>query len=160
MINKDKVGALFFLVLSLFYGLMIFNIPLNIMAKEAAFTARTVPVALAVGGISISLLILFLPSADAGGRDSIIKTFSGFNWKRAGLLLGLMIFYGLILKLAGFIISSIIFLFVGFRILGEQRVKILLLASIPFVVVFWFLLNKILGVYLAPGSIFFFLGGK
>ncbi len=67
-----------------------------------------------------------------------------------------MIFYGLIIKLAGFIISTILFLIVGFRILGERRVKILLLASIPFVVVFWFLLNRILGVYLEPGVLFFF----
>ncbi len=154
--SRDKVGALFFLVLSLFYGLMTFNIPLNMMAKKAFFTARTVPITVAVCGIIISLLLLILPSADADGRNSIIKTFSGFNWKRAGLLLLLMIFYGLIIKLAGFIISTILFLIVGFRILGERRVKILLLASIPFVVVFWFLLNRILGVYLEPGVLFFF----
>jgi putative tricarboxylic transport membrane protein len=158
--SKDKVGALFFLVLSLFYGLMTFNIPLNVMAEKAFFTARTVPVTLAVFGIIISLLLLILPSPDADGRNSIMKTFRGFNWKRAGLLLVLMILYGLIIKLAGFIISTILFLIVGFRILGERRVKILLLASIPFVIVFWFLLNKILGVYLEPGSLFFFLGGK
>lgn len=158
--NKDRIGALFFLVLSLFYGLMTFKIPLNVMAKTASFTARTVPITLAVCGIIISLLILILPSPDADGRNTIIKTFRGFKWKRAGLLLVLMIFYGLIIKLAGFIISTILFLIVGFRILGEKRVKILLLASIPFVVVFWFLLNKILGIYLEPGSLFFFLGGK
>ncbi len=155
--SKDTVGALFFLVLSLLYGLMTFNIPLNVMAKKAFFTARTVPTTLAVFGIIISLLLLILPSPDADGRNSIIKTFRGFKWKRAGLLLASMIFYGLIIKLVGFIISTILFLIVGFRILGEQRVKILLLASIPFVVVFWFLINKILGVYLEPGSLFFFL---
>ena len=158
--NKDRIGALFFLVLSLFYGLMTFKIPLNVMAKTASFTARTVPITLAVCGIIISLLILILPSPDADGRNTIIKTFRGFKWKRAGLLLVLMIFYGLIIKLAGFIISTILFLIVGFRILGEKRVKILLLASIPFVVVYWFLLNKILVIYLEPGSLFFFLGGK
>ncbi len=158
--SKDKVGALFFLVLSLFYGLMTFNIPLHAMAKKAFFTARTVPITLAVCGIIISLLLLILPSPDADGRNSTIQAFRGFNWKRAGLLLVLMILYGLIIKLAGFIISTILFLVVGFRILGERRIKILLLASIPFVIVFWFLLNKILGVYLEPGSLFFFLGGK
>lgn len=158
--NKDRIGALFFLVLSLFYGLMTFSIPLNEMAKTAVFTARTVPLTLAVCGIIISLLILILPSSDADGKNTLIKTFRGFEWKRAGLLLVLMVVYGLIIKPAGFIISTILFLIVGFRILGEKRVKILLLASIPFVVVFWFLLNKILGIYLEPGRLFFFLGGK
>jgi len=158
--KKDRIGALFFLVLSLFYGLMTFSIPLNAMAKTAAFTARTVPLTLAVCGIIISLLILILPSSDADGKNTLIKTFRGFKWKRAGLLLVLMVVYGLIIKPAGFIISTILFLIVGFRILGEKRVKVLLLASIPFVVVFWFLLNKILGIYLEPGRLFFFLGGK
>ena len=135
--SKNTVGALFFLVLSLFYGLMTFTIPLNLMARNAVFTARTVPITLAVCGIIISLLLLILPSSDADGRNTFIKAFRGFKWKQAVLLLALMIFYSFIIKLAGFIISTILFLIVGFRILGEQRVKILLLASIPFVVVFW-----------------------
>jgi len=158
--SRDKIGALFFLVLSLFYGLMTFAIPLNVMARTAVFTARTVPFALAVGGIIISLLILVLPSPDADGRNSIIGTIRGFKWKQVALLLALMVFYSLIIKLAGFIVSTILFLIVGFRILGEKRIRILLLASIPFVVAFWFLINRILGVYLEPGSMFFFLGGK
>lgn len=157
--SKNTVGALFFLVLSLFYGLMAFTIPLNIMAKNAVFTARTVPITLAVCGIIISLLLLILPSSDTDGRNTFIKAFRGFKWKQAGLLLALMIFYSFIIKLVGFIISTILFLIVGFRILGEQRVKILLLASIPFVLVFWFLINKILGVYLEPGTLFYFLRG-
>jgi len=158
--NKDKIGALFFLVLSLFYGLATLAIPLNVMARTAVFTARTVPFALAVGGIIISLLILILPSIDADGKNSVTRTLRGLKWKPVVSLLALMIFYSLIIKLAGFIISTSLFLIVGFRILGEKRIKILLLASIPFVVLFWFLISKILGVYLEPGSVFYFLGVK
>jgi putative tricarboxylic transport membrane protein len=157
--SKDKVGALFFLALSLFYGSMIFKIPLNVMAETAFLTARTVPITIAVFGIIISLLILILPSRDTDGKGDIVKTFRGFEWKRAGLLLVLMILYGLLIKVAGFIASTILFLIAGFRILGEKRIKILLVASIPFVIVFWFLLNKILGIYLEPGILFSFLRG-
>jgi putative tricarboxylic transport membrane protein len=158
--SRDKVGALFFLVLSLFYGLMAFRIPLNVMAETAVLTARTVPITIAVFGTVISLLILILPARDTEGRHDIIKTFRGFEWKRAGLLLVLMILYGLIIKVVGFIVSTILFLIAGFRILGEKRVKILLVASIPFVIAFWFLLSRILGIYLEPGSLFSFLKGK
>ena len=155
--SRDKVGALFFLLLSLAYGLMTFTIPLNVMARTAVFTARTVPFALAVGGIIISLLILILPSRDPDGSKSVIEV---FKWKQAALLLALIIAYSLIIKFAGFIVSSILFLIAGFRILGEKRTKILLLASIPFVVAFWFLINRVLGVYLEPGSVFFLIGGR
>jgi len=158
--SRDKVGALFFLLLSLDYGLMTFTIPLNVMARTAVFTARTVPFALAVGGIIISLLILILPSRDPDGSKSVIEVFRGFKWKQAALLLALIIAYSLVLKFAGFIVSSILFLIAGFRILGEKRTKILLLASIPFVVAFWFLINRVLGVYLEPGSVFFLIGGR
>ena len=158
--SRDKVGALFFLLLSLAYGLMTFTIPLNVMARTAVFTARTVPFALAVGGIIISLLILILPSRDPDGSKSVTEAFRGFKWKRAALLLALIIAYSLIIKFAGFIVSSILFLIAGFRILGEKRTKILLLASIPFVVAFWFLINRVLGVYLEPGSVFFLIGGR
>jgi len=130
------------------------------MARTAVFTARTVPFALAVGGIIISLLILILPSIDADGKNSVTRTLRGLKWKPVVSLLALMIFYSLTIKLAGFIISTSLFLIVGFRILGEKRIKILLLASIPFVVLFWFLISKILGVYLEPGSVFYFLGVK
>jgi putative tricarboxylic transport membrane protein len=156
--SRDKVGALFFLVLSLAYGAMTFNIPLTLMARTAVFTARTVPFALAIGGTVISLLILILPSRDPDGSKSVVEIFRGFNWKKAALLLALIVVYSLIIKFVGFIVSSILFLIGGFRILGEKRTKILLLASVPFVVAFWFLLNKILGVYLEPGSLFYLIG--
>ncbi|MEA1911628.1 MAG: tripartite tricarboxylate transporter TctB family protein [Spirochaetota bacterium] len=157
--SKNTVGALFFLAVSLFYGLMSFTIPLNLMAKKAVFTARTVPITLAVLGTVISLILLILPSPDADGRNTFIKEFRGFKWKEPVLLLGLMIVYSFIIKSMGFIISTVLFLIVGFRILGEQRVKILFLASIPFVLAFWFLISKILGVYLEPGTLFYFLRG-
>jgi putative tricarboxylic transport membrane protein len=157
--SKDKVGALFFLVLSLFYGLNTFAIPLNKMARTAVFTARTLPLALTILGVAISLLILILPSSNQE-RFSIAEIFRGLKWKQAGLLLGLMIAYSLVIKPIGFILSTNLFLIAGFRILGEKRVKILLLASIPFVIAFWFLINRILGVYLEPGTAFFYLGGR
>jgi putative tricarboxylic transport membrane protein len=62
------------------------------------------------------------------------------------------------MKWIGFIISSILFLLVGFYILGERRIKRMLLASIPLVVMLWFIMSSLLGVYIAPGELFYILG--
>ncbi len=155
--TKDKVGAIFFLILSLVYGLLAFRIP--VIDEEEVFTAQTLPHALAICGIVISALILFLPAATPGKKDKASEAFRGLNWGRVIQLAVLMIFYGVGLKWIGFIISTSLFLIGGYWILGERRIKILLLASVPLVLVFWILLTKLLGVYLSPGELFSFLGG-
>jgi putative tricarboxylic transport membrane protein len=75
-----------------------------------------------------------------------------------GLLVGIMIFYGLTLRLLGFVISSIIFLVAGFTILGERRWWLIFVGSVPLVLFIWFLMSQILGMYIAPGEIFYMMG--
>lgn len=157
LMNKEKVGALFFLILSIGYGILAFDIPLTFVGEDEVFTAQTLPIALAIAGTIISLLILILPSTKQDGSDNISAAFRDLDWKRVGLLTVLMIFYGLTIRSLGFILSTSLFLIGGFRVLGERRIKILLLASVPIVLVFWFLMTRILGVYLDPGSLYFFL---
>ena len=79
-------------------------------------------------------------------------------WVPALLLVGLMALYGLVIKWLGFILASILFLLAGFRILGERRIKRMLIAAVPLVVVLWLLMSRLLGVYIAPGEIFYLLG--
>ena len=155
--SKDKVGALFFLILSIVYGVLAFDIPLMFGGEDEVFTARTLPFALSICGIVISLLILFLPSGSSDSKAKVTEAFRGLNWKRVIQLAVLMILYGLTIRWLGFIISTSLFLICLYRLLGERRIQVLLVASVPLVVVFWFLMTKILGVYLAPGEIFFFL---
>ena len=69
-----------------------------------------------------------------------------------------MIFYSITLRFLGFVISSIIFLVGGFYILGERRIWLLFIGSIPLVLFIWFLMGHILGMYIAPGEIFYLLG--
>jgi putative tricarboxylic transport membrane protein len=69
-----------------------------------------------------------------------------------------MIFYGLVLKWLGFVLASILFLMFGFYILDERGVVKMLLVAVPLVLVLWFLMAKLLGVYIAPGEIFYLLG--
>lgn len=156
--NREKVGALFILALSLGYGAMAFKIQLIFLSQGDTLTARTMPYVLSVAGIVISLLILILPSFEKEKALSAKAVLSGLDWKRVGWLVGLMIVYSLAITWVGFSIASIIFLAVGFMILGERNIKLILLASVPLVVALWALLSKVLGMYIAPGEIFYMLG--
>ena len=77
---------------------------------------------------------------------------------RVPILLVMMIFYGMTLRFLGFVISSTLFLCGGFYILGERRIWLLLAGSAPLVLFIWFLMSRILGMYIAPGDIFYHLG--
>jgi putative tricarboxylic transport membrane protein len=81
------------------------------------------------------------------------------DWRRTGWLTGLMIAYSLSMPWIGFVLASIGFMAGGTMILGERNPKIILLAAIPMVLVLWFILTKILGMYIAPGELFYILGG-
>lgn len=155
---REKVGALVMLVFSMAYGLLSFKIPLSFMARNEFFTSRTMPYGLAVLGIILTLLILLLPTVDPAGKRSLKKETSGMDWGKALMLVVAMIVYGLVMKWLGFIISSVLFLMFGFYILGERRLKRMALAAIPLVVVLWFIMSSLLGVYIAPGELFYMLG--
>lgn len=155
---REKVGALLMLLFSLAYGFQATKISLSFLAQQEFFTPRTMPYALAVVGAILSLLILIMPTADPQGKKSLREETSGMDWKPAILLVGSMFVYGLVMKYLGFIIASIIFLLVGFYVLGERRPKRMVLAAIPLVLVLWAVMSLLLGVYIAPGELFYMLG--
>jgi len=155
---REKVGALIMLLFSVAYGLLATKIPLTFLSREETFTARTMPYALAAMGVFLSLAILILPTADPEGKKSLGEVTKGMDWSTAILLVVLMMAFGLTMKWLGFIIASIVFLLVGFWILGERRKKLMLLAAIPLVLVLWGIMSVLLGVYIAPGEIFYQLG--
>jgi len=155
---REKIGALLMLMFSIAYGLLAFKIPLSFMAEQEFFTSRTMPYALAVLGIILAFLILVLPTADPAGKRTLKAETKGMDWKKAIWLVVAMVIYGLTMKWLGFIIASIIFLMFGFYILGERQFKKMALAAIPLVLLLWFVMSALLGVYIAPGEIFYQLG--
>lgn len=156
--KTDKAGALILLMFSIAYGLLAFKIPLTFLAQRETFNARTMPFALGIIGTLLSFLILVLPSGQTDEKEEIKDAFRGLDWSRVGLLIGIMIFYSITLRFLGFVISSIIFLMGGFYILGERRIWLLFIGSVPLVLFIWFLMSRILGMYIAPGEIFYLLG--
>lgn len=148
-LSKERIGALFFLVISIFYGFYASEIKLYPGDELEPITARTLPYVLSILGVAFSFVLL----VTGKGKSSTIMT-RGLDWQPVVILMSLTLIYGLALDWLGFFISTILFLIGGFRTLGEKRIKILLLVSIPFVFIFWFSLTQLLDIYLAPGRIF------
>lgn len=155
---REKLGALLILLFSIGYGLLATRIPLTFLSSQETFTARTMPYALSVLGVIFSIAIIVLPTGDPSGRKSLAEETEGMDWITAILLVILMFLFGLSLKWLGFILASILFLLVGFWILGERRKKLMLFSAIPLVLVLWVIMSILLGVYIAPGEIFYQLG--
>lgn len=155
---REKLGALIMLMVSIGYGISAFSIQLTFLAEQEMFNSRTMPIALSAVGILLSLAILILPTVDPEGRMPLIEVIHDMDWKRTNLLIVSMIIYGLVMKWIGFILASIIFLIICFRILGETRKKRILLSAIPLVCILWVIMSSLLGVYIAPGELFYMLG--
>ena len=148
-VTKERIGALFFLVLSLVYGYFGYGIKLYPGDELEAMTARTLP--LILSGLGIAFALVLLVTGNKPGAGGNIKA---LDWKPVILLMVLSLLYGFTLDWLGFLLSTTLFLIAGFRILGEKRIKILLLVAVPFVFIFWFGLTQLLEIYLAPGRIF------
>jgi len=148
-LTKERIGALFFLALSIIYGYYGSEIRLYPGDELEPMTARTMPYFLSLMGIGFSLVLLI-----TGKKHDLDDHDQSREWIPVVLLISLTLLYGLTLDWLGFIASTILFLIGGFRILGEKRWRILLQVSIPFVLVFWFGLTQLLDIYLAPGRLF------
>lgn len=154
-ITKDHIGGLIFLCLSVAYGYYAQEIPLLPGEEFEPFTPQTMPNALAFlcGILSIALII-------SGSRSEEDKlTLVGLRFRLIGALVLLVVIFALALEWLGFLVSTIIFLVIGYRLLGERRPKTLFLASVPFACGLWFILTQLLDIYLAPGRLMMIFGG-
>ncbi|MFW1677157.1 tripartite tricarboxylate transporter TctB family protein [Pontibacter sp. JAM-7] len=149
-ITKDHIGGLIFLLLSATYGYYAGHIPLLPGDEFAPFHGRTLPNALAVIGLVLSTALLVTASRD---KSQTLKL-AGYHFSLVAKLLGLIVLFGLALGWLGFFVATVLFLLGGYWLLGERRIKILLLASVPFSAAIWLILTQLLDIYLAPGRVF------
>ncbi|MCX4030092.1 tripartite tricarboxylate transporter TctB family protein [Endozoicomonas sp. SM1973] len=154
MLTTDRIGGMVFLALSLGYGYCTTLIPDYPGSEFEPVTAKTFPYILSVLGCIVAFCLLVVPA-----QNNDKKHTQPFNWYTTLALLLAMAVYGLIVDWIGFILATILFLITGYRILGEKRLKVLSLASIPVVIAFWLFLTQALDVYLASGRLFDGLGG-
>lgn len=160
MLSKEKCGAMVMLVFSMAYGYQATNMPLTFMAAQESFNSKTLPIGLAITGAIISFLILVLPATTEDGKTNFKEAFRGKVWgKTIGLFINMAV-YGVAMPFLGFIVASLVFLLVGFYILGERKWGRMIAAACLVVFGLWALLSKVMGIYIAPGEIFYMLGGR
>ena len=158
--TKTRVGSLFFLVFSIIYFYQSYNIHLLPGSHYESMTARTFPFYLGIMGIVVSIMMLAFTYIKVDLDDLFDwEKLRTFDFKKGAYFVVAMLFYGFTIRTLGFIIATIIFLIIGFRILEEKSWKIILFTSFGVSIVFWFLLTQILGVYIEQGMIFDYLLG-
>ncbi len=154
-ISKDHIGGLVFLCLSVAYGYYAGDIQLLPGDEFAPFNAQSLPNALAVLGGILSVALIVTADRSIEGRVKL----AGYDFWLVAKLLVLVLLLGFALPWLGFLLSTILFLVGGYWMLGVRQIKTLLLASVPFSLVLWFILAQLLDIYLAPGRVFTMLFG-
>lgn len=149
-ICKDHIGGLVFLSLSAAYGYYAGQIQLLPGDEFEPFHAQTIPNALAILGAVLSVALLLTTKSSDKNKLQL----SGYDFPLVAKLLVLVVIFALALDWVGFLLATIFFLISGYWLLGERKIKTLLLASIPFSVGIWFALTQLLDIYLAPGKLF------
>ena len=143
-IGRDRVGALFFLALSIAYYMGASQIELYPGDEEELINAQTFPRFIGVMAGIFSFLILVVPAKGSEPQTG----WAGLDWRRPLVLCALMVVYGLTIKWPGFILATTFFLICGFLVLGERRWWAILAASVPVAVGFEFVLDSLLDIHI------------
>lgn len=159
---KSRIGALFFFIFSAFYFYKSFEIHLLRSTLSDVMTARTFPYYLGIMGMVISALILIFSFIKIDKNDLLdLEKLRTYDFKKGIYLVLAMLFYGYTIRSLGFVISTIIFLIIGFKVLEEKNWKVIILTSFGVSIIFWLLLTQLLGIYVENGMIFrYFLGAQ
>lgn len=150
--NLDKLIALVFMVISIIYGYSAYNFQLLPFERSMPFLPNTMPMAISVLGVLISLIILISKSDmdDDDGSGMSLKNLKYYKTGQASGILISMVVYALILRNVGFIPSTILFLFISSWILGERKIFKMTIAAVLGTVPIWYLVQEVLGIYLKP----------
>lgn len=122
----------------------------------------TFPKVLAVLGIIVGLIVLF--GLEKGTDEAGTPSATDINYRRlheyklgqAVSLLGLMVLYALMLRPAGFLLATTVFLVAGSAVLGERKFHIMIPVSAGATLFVWYLVQEVLGIFLRPWP--FFMG--
>ena len=148
-VKGNIAASLLLFVLFVAYGLGAMTIPMFPGQELEPFKPRTMPVLLALTGVALCIIriVQLLRAPEAEWQPGV----DGFRWKQAGLLCVAMLAYGFAINPLGFVLATRLFLATGFFVLGERRVPLLLGLSTTFSLIFYLLMTRALGLYLAPG---------
>jgi putative tricarboxylic transport membrane protein len=84
---------------------------------------------------------------------------SGFEWQLCLSLMLLMLAYGLTFEFFGFVIGTFIFLVLGFFIMRERRIVLLVSVATGLVLFMWTILTQLFDIYLDSGDLYRLVAG-
>jgi putative tricarboxylic transport membrane protein len=125
------------------------------VSQFEVMTASTFPYYLGISRIAISIFMLVLSLKNKHDENLSLVYIKTLDFKTT-FYFG-YVFYTYTIRSLGFIISTIIFLSIGFILLKEKNLKKVMIIFVGVSVGFYILLNNILGVYIDPGIIMNFL---
>ncbi len=105
---------------------------------------------LAVATSFIILLKIERPVERKSSSDMDLSELKNYKIKEAIILLALMVAYALLLRPAGFLLSTISFLSLGGVVLGERKIYLLIPITILATLIIWYLVQGVLGIFLRP----------
>jgi len=158
----DRWIALVILMITLAYGYGAFftmDAGLPPFMQRNPVWPSTFPKVLSVMAILAALVILLgleKPATEPSAQDINYRKLGDYKIGQALTLLGLMVAYALLLRPAGFLLSTTGFLVIGAMVLGERRFHILLPVAVIAAGFIWYLVQVVLGIFLRPWP--FFMG--
>lgn len=161
----DKWIAVIFLAGSLIYGYAAYTYPLLPFERNMVFLPNTLPMALSVLGIALSLIIIFSPkpTKDADGDDAVggidLTRLGDYKIGQALALIAAMVLYALALRPVGFVGSTLLFLVGTGWILGERKLHVMIIVAAIGAGSIWFVVQEALGIFLRPLPWFMSGGG-
>ncbi|MBC6436921.1 MAG: tripartite tricarboxylate transporter TctB family protein [Rhodobacteraceae bacterium] len=122
----------------------------------------TFPKILAVFGIIAGLIVLL--GIETLGKSEKVPRTTDIDYRRltdyklgqALVLLGLMVAYALMLRPAGFLAATAVFLVASSFVLGERKFLIMVVVAALATGFVWYLVQEVLGIFLRPFP--FFMG--
>lgn len=153
----ERAIAGIFIAVCLAYGYTAFVVmeaELLPFERNMTFLPNVLPKWLSVLGVIAGFFVLVRsgPAADAeldpGGID--VRRLRQYKLGQAIFLLALMIAYALLLRPAGFVAATSLFLIFGGVILGERRYVVLVPVSGFAAFIVWYLVQEVLGIFLRP----------
>jgi len=151
--HKDRLGAFILLVFSLIYLRSSMDIPLDPFDLEVGFTSRSLPIFLSVSAIFISILLVFFSVFDSEAKP-VSDELSHIGWRPMLALILLMAVYVTTFNYLGFVLASALFLQIAFMLLGERRLLLSVCVSLGLILLLWFILTQIFGLYLDSGMLY------
>ncbi len=158
----DRWIALIILGISLVYGYTAWftmDVGLPPFMQRNPIWPSTFPKVLSIMA-SLAALVILLGIEKAPEQtkelDIDYRRLGDYKVGQAIALLCLMVAYALLLRPAGFLISTSGFLIIGATLLGERRFHILIPVVALATGIIWYLVQEVLGIFLRPWP--FFMG--